>query len=132
MHGAHRYAAVAFICTEGLPLFSSAELFKALNDLRANPNVGQHILDVRGQGLMVAVEFASPSHSRFDPEAKKGTPPGLASKVTKRCLEKGLLLLTTSVYETVRFIPALNISAEDLAKGVSIFRESVEEVIQEA
>jgi 4-aminobutyrate aminotransferase len=36
------------------------------------------------------------------------------------------------VYETVRFIPALNISAEDLAKGVSIFRESVEEVIQEA
>ena len=132
MHGAHRYAVVAFICTEGFPLFSSAELFKALNDLRANPNVGQHILDVRGQGLMVAVEFTSPSHSRFDPAVKNSTPPGLASKVTKRCLEKGLLLLTTSVYETVRFIPALNVSAEDLAKGVSIFRESVEEVIQEA
>jgi 4-aminobutyrate aminotransferase len=132
MHGAHRYAVVKFVCTEGLPLFSSAELFKALEDLRDNPLVGQHILDVRGQGLMVAVEFASPSHSRFDPAVKKGTPPGLASKVTKRCLEKGLLLLTTSVYETVRFIPPLNISAEDLAKGLRIFKESVGEVIQEA
>ncbi|KAI0246431.1 acetylornithine aminotransferase [Lactifluus subvellereus] len=110
----------------------SAELFEALRELRANPAVGQHILDVRGQGLMVAVEFASPSHSTFDPSVKKGTPPNLATKVTKRCLEKGLLLLTTSVYETVRFIPALNISAEDLAKGISIFREAVEEVIQEA
>jgi 4-aminobutyrate aminotransferase len=36
------------------------------------------------------------------------------------------------VYETVRFIPALNISAEDLAKGIRILREAVDEVIQEA
>jgi 4-aminobutyrate aminotransferase len=113
-------------------LFSSAELFAALRELKANPTVGQHILDVRGQGLMVAIEFASPSHSMFDPAVKKDTPSNLAAKVSKRCLEKGLLLLTTSVYETIRFIPALNISAEDLAKGVRIFKEAVEEVIQEA
>jgi 4-aminobutyrate aminotransferase len=111
-------------------LRSSAELFKALRELRANPIIGPHILDVRGQGLMVAVEFASPSHSTFDPAVKKDAPPNLAAKVSKRCLEKGMLLLTTSVYETVRFIPALNISAEELAKGINIFKEAVQEVIR--
>ena len=56
----------------------------------------------------------------------------MSSRVSRRCLEKGLLLFTTSVYETVRFIPALNISPEDLVKGIKIFKEAVEEVIQEA
>jgi 4-aminobutyrate aminotransferase len=100
--------------------------------LKADPTVGPHILDVRGQGLMVAVEFGSPAHSQFDPAVQKKSPLKLSMKVSKRCLEKGLLLLTTSVYETVRFIPALNVSAEDLVKGIRIFKSAVEEVIQEA
>ncbi|KAH8993500.1 pyridoxal phosphate-dependent transferase [Lactarius akahatsu] len=110
----------------------SAELFEALWALKADPTVGPHILDVRGQGLMVAVEFASPAHSQFDPAVQKKTPPSMSMRVSKRCLEKGLLLLTTSIYETVRFIPALNISPEDLGKGIGIFKEAVEEVIHEA
>ena len=105
---------------------------KALKALKADPTVGQHVLDIRGQGLMIAVEFASPSHSTFDPAVKKGTPANLAMKLSKRCLEKGLLLLTTSVYETVRFIPPLNISREDLATGIDIFAESVKEIVKEA
>lgn len=113
-----------------LLMFRSVELFKELKALRADPTVGQHILDVRGQGLMVAVEFASPSHSAFDPAVRKDARANLASNISKRCLEKGMLLLTTSVYETVRFIPPLNISSEDLARGIRIFREAVEEVVQ--
>jgi 4-aminobutyrate aminotransferase len=112
-------------------IFRSVELFKRLNALKADTTVGQHILDVRGQGLMAAVELASPSHSTFDPVVKKGTPTNLATKLSKRCLEKGLLLLTASVYETVRFIPPLNISHEDLAKGIEIFSEAAEEVVKE-
>lgn len=80
---------------------------------------------------MVAVEFASPTHSSFDPAVKKDTTANLASKVSKRCLEKGMLLLTTSVYETIRFIPPLNISPKDLARGIDIFVEAVEEVVHE-
>jgi 4-aminobutyrate aminotransferase len=109
----------------------STELFRELKALEADSTVGQHILEVRGQGLMVAVEFASPSHSTFDPVIKKDTTANLAMKVSKRCLEKGMLLLTTSVYETVRFIPPLNISAKDLARGIAIFKEAVEEVVGE-
>lgn len=109
----------------------SAELFEALRALKTDPTVGPHILDVRGQGLMVAIEFASPAHSRFDPAVQNKTPPNLSTRVSKRCLEKGLLLLTTSIYETVRFIPALNISSEDLVKGIRIFKNALEEIIQE-
>lgn len=107
---------------------SSKELFDILDPLRSNPNV----LDVRGQGLMVAVEFASPSGTgAYDAFAKADAPARLASRVAKRCQEKGMLILTTSVYEVVRFIPPLNISAEDLKKGAQTFVESVEEVVRE-
>ncbi|EMD37843.1 hypothetical protein CERSUDRAFT_83595 [Gelatoporia subvermispora B] len=110
----------------------SAELFTALNALRANPKLAPCILDVRGQGLMVAVEFASPvGTSPQDQFVNTSVPEKLASRVAKRCLDKGLLILTTSVYETIRFIPPLNISEADLAKGCKIFEEAVEEVVRE-
>ena len=42
-----------------------------------------------------------------------------------------MLILTTSVYEVIRFIPTLNISKEDLEKGTKIYAEAVEEVVRE-
>ena len=81
---------------------------------------------------MIGVEFASPSPiSTHDPNTLVGAPKNLASRVTKRCMEKGMLILTTSIYEVVRFIPPLNISAEDMAIGIRIFTEAVEEVMKE-
>ncbi|GBE81149.1 Acetylornithine aminotransferase, mitochondrial [Sparassis crispa] len=110
----------------------SEELFFALNALRNNASLAPSILDVRGEGLMVAVEFASPTGSGpYDTFVNPAVPKKLASRVAKRCVEKGLLILTTSVYEVIRFIPPLNISKEDLAKGCNIFAEAVEEVVKE-
>ncbi|THH07795.1 hypothetical protein EW146_g9204 [Bondarzewia mesenterica] len=109
----------------------SKELFASLKALCEDPDVGQYILDVRGRGLMVAMEFASPSHSAFDPAVHATAPKSLASRVSKKCLQKGMLLLTTSVYETIRFIPPLNISQEDMEKGCKIFSEAVREAIAE-
>ena len=83
---------------------------------------GRHILDVRGQGLMVAVEFASPTSSPLDPAHAPRAPKNLASRVAKRCIEKGMYILTTSVYEVIRFIPPLNISQEDMTKGTHYAR----------
>jgi len=81
---------------------------------------------------MIGIEFASPqSVSIHDPNALAGAPKNLASRVAKRCLEKGMLILTTSVYEVVRFIPPLNISAEEMALGIEIFTQAVEEVVKE-
>jgi len=108
----------------------SEQLFSALNELKENPEIGQYILDIRGRGLMVALEFASPTPAN-DPFAVPSAPQNLASRVSKRCLEKGMLLLTTSVYQVVRFIPPLNVSEEDMVKGCKIFAEAVEEVVRE-
>lgn len=81
---------------------------------------------------MIGVEFASPSSiSVHDPNRLAGAPKNLASRVTKRCLEKGMLILTTSIYEVVRFIPPLNVSAEEMARGIEIFTQAVEEVVKE-
>ena len=81
---------------------------------------------------MIAVEFASPSPvSIHDPNTLAGAPKNLASRIAKRCLEKGMLILTTSVYEVIRFIPPLNISAQDMATGIETFTQAVEEVVKE-
>jgi 4-aminobutyrate aminotransferase len=80
---------------------------------------------------MVAVEFASPSGSSHDPVLKPSAPKSLASRIAKRCVDKGMLILTTSVYEVIRFIPPLNISQQDLRKGCGIFAEALEEVERE-
>ncbi|TFY62655.1 hypothetical protein EVJ58_g3726 [Rhodofomes roseus] len=110
----------------------SKELFASLNALRDDAKIAPCILDVRGQGLMVVVEFASPvGTGSHDPFVKPSAPKSLASRIAKRCQEKGMLILTTSAYEVIRFIPALNITQEDLAKGCQIFKEAVEEVVRE-
>jgi 4-aminobutyrate aminotransferase len=109
----------------------SKELLQSLNSLRDDPKLGKHILDVRGRGLMIAIEFASPSASRYDPLLQESSPKALASRITKRCVEKGLLILTTSLYEVIRFIPPLNVTQEDLERGLKIFKEAVEEVVRE-
>lgn len=80
---------------------------------------------------MAAVEFASPVGSKYDPSLVPGAPKGLASRVAKRCIEKGMYILTTSIYEVIRLIPPLNISKEDMEKGCKIFEEAVEEVVRE-
>ena len=80
---------------------------------------------------MVAMEFASPAYSVHDPVYNTTAPKTLASRVAKRCIDKGMLLLTTSIYEVIRFIPPLNISQADMKKGCDIFAEALDEVVRE-
>ncbi|KAA1474131.1 PLP-dependent transferase [Dentipellis sp. KUC8613] len=122
---------VAKSLANGSPLSAIISCKELMNKLKPG-SIGQdesllgpHILDVRGLRPMVGVTFASPSHSAYDVDATDdaGLPRGFAGRVAKRCLAKGMLILTTSVYdsETIRFIPPLNISHAVLAKGVAIF-----------
>jgi len=64
---------------------------------------------------MVGVEF-------------QGEYAGIASKVQAKCLEKGMMVLTTSIFETLRFIPPLNISQKEMKEGCDILTAAVEEV----
>ncbi|KAL8991985.1 MAG: hypothetical protein Q9169_007470 [Polycauliona sp. 2 TL-2023] len=91
-----------------------AELRGMLDALKADSWTGKIMYDVRGLGLMLALECMPGK--------------GYASKIQARCMEKGMLVLTTSIYDTLRFIPPLNISKEDMAEGCRIIKESIEEV----
>jgi len=111
----------------------SQQLFTTLKKLQASPKTSHLFHDIRGKGLMVGCEFASPDWpSLFAAKGKeKGTPKGIASRVQKKCLENDMLTLTTSVYETIRFIPMLNVTEEEMKIGCEIFEKAVEEVAQE-
>jgi 4-aminobutyrate aminotransferase len=91
-----------------------AELKGMLQDLAKSSQTAHMIHDVRGLGLMLALEF-KPGHA-------------YASKVQAKCMEKDMLVLTTSIYDTLRLIPPLNITKADMAKGIQIIKEAVEEV----
>ncbi|GAA5868471.1 hypothetical protein JCM3774_005390 [Rhodotorula dairenensis] len=107
----------------------SEELFGMLRELQADPKIGDTIAEVRGLGLMVGIEFKNPTDPYTPAQGK--VPAKMASRVQNKCLEKDMLTLTTSVYETMRFIPPLNISKEDMAKACQIIKEAITEVVHE-
>jgi 4-aminobutyrate aminotransferase len=72
----------------------------------------ESVLDVRGKGLMIGVEFASPD---------------LAEEVQFACFKRGLLVLECGK-QTVRLCPPLVATAEDVETAVRIFGEAVEAV----
>jgi 4-aminobutyrate aminotransferase len=93
------------------------ELKGILRAAQEDPKTRHMIFDVRGLGLMLALECVPGK--------------GYASKIQAKCMEKDMLLLTTSIYDTLRFIPPLNITKEDMAEGCRIIREAIEEVAAE-
>ncbi|KAI4189797.1 MAG: hypothetical protein L6R41_001222 [Letrouitia leprolyta] len=90
------------------------ELMDVLRAAEKDSKTAKIVYDVRGLGLMLALE-CKPGH-------------GYASKIQAKCMERDMLVLTTSIYDTIRFIPPLNITKEDMAKGCQIIQEAIEEV----
>jgi 4-aminobutyrate aminotransferase len=74
----------------------------------------QSVLEVRGKGLMVGVEFADPK---------------LAEEVQWACFTRGLLVLECGK-QTVRLCPPLVASSSDVETALRIFREAVDAVAQ--
>ncbi|NIN65229.1 MAG: aminotransferase class III-fold pyridoxal phosphate-dependent enzyme, partial [Anaerolineae bacterium] len=74
--------------------------------------------DVRGLGLMVACEFTA-----ADGQPDRDT----AKAIIGKCLENGLLLLTCGPYDnTVRWIPPLIATAEQIRDGLDIFEKALQ------
>ncbi|CAJ1411058.1 unnamed protein product [Effrenium voratum] len=94
-----------------------AQLREALELLRQqHPEV---IREVRGPGLMIGLEFTD----------KVGK--GFAQKVGKACLQRGLIMLPTGIFETLRIIPPLTVSAEECEMGAKILKEALEACLSE-
>lgn len=120
------YAGNAVSCAAGIAVAKAFQDEKILDNVnargkelrgmlqKAKADRGDMVYDVRGLGLMLACEFVGGK--------------GYAAKVQAKCMEKDMLILTTSIYDTLRFIPALNITQEDMAKGCRIIQEAIAEV----
>jgi len=71
------------------------------------------VIDVRGKGLMIGIEFADPK---------------LAEEVQWACFQRGLLVLECGK-QTVRLCPPLIASVSDIETGLRIFGEAVADVV---
>lgn len=70
--------------------------------------------DIRGLGLMVAVEFIHPEDKAPNPDA--------LNKVKAYCLAHGMVTLSCGVYGNgFRFATPLNVTREELDKGLAIY-----------
>lgn len=88
-----------------------------------HPLVGE----VRGVGLLGAVEFVadrSPAR-RFDPGLAVGT------RVTQKCLERGLITRALPDADTIAFSPPFVVSEEELDEMVGRARDAADEVAAE-
>jgi len=77
------------------------------------------IIDIRGRGLMVAVEF----------EDKDGKHT-LASNIVKQALNHKLLLMSAGSRETIRFLPPLNVTQKDMDFGIKLFTQTLNDVFK--
>ena len=91
------------------------QLLTGLRKLQEDfPQIG----DVRGLGLMIASEFLVDSDFAKSKE--------LAKAVVHAAEEMGLLLLTCGTYDNIiRWIPPLNVSADQVSEGLGIFGQAL-------
>jgi len=93
------------------------QLLKGLRMMSQKPKFKGVIGDIRGRGLMIAVEFSNPGFG--DGFA------GIAKDVSSGCLNRNMLLLNTGARETMRFAPPLVVTEAEVEESLSIFEESL-------
>ncbi len=90
-----------------------------LSGLRAIATDDDRIGDVRGPGLMVGVEFIRDRATR-EPDG------ATCDALLQACADGGLLVLNCGTYhQVVRFIPPLDVTADEIRDALRIFREAL-------
>ena len=89
-------------------------LIQGLREIQANhPVIGE----VRGMGLMIAVEFVD---ATGQPNA------GAVSKVIANCLKENVLLINCGTYDqAIRVIPPLVVNRQQATEFLAIFEQAV-------
>lgn len=90
-----------------------------MEGLHAMQRTDRRIGDIRGLGLMIGVEFRDSEHKPDKPTAKA---------VAHGCLDRGLMLLTCGPWDnTIRWMPPLMVSAEQVDQALAIFKAALAE-----
>lgn len=113
----------------------SQQIFSFLNNLKSSgTKAGNLIEDIRGKGLMVGLQFANPQLQRDSSNTastEAQAQPQIAPKVVQECIKRDMLLLSTSVFDVLRFIPPLTISEEEMTQACNIFKDALEAVAKD-
>ena len=94
--------------------------FKSLEKIKSK--YSHNISHVLGKGLIAAILFKDPSND--DPDGLT------ASKISEKCMQKGLLVVHTG-RESIKLGPPLTISDEAMLEGLEVLEESIEEVLKQ-
>ncbi len=114
-------ATLEVIEDEGLVANARARGEQLLDGLRRAASEHPRVGDVRGLGLMTALEFVAPSTD--DPQAPD---PALAKRVLGEALSRKLILLSAGSYgQVVRFIPPLVTTEAEVDQAVDIIADSL-------
>lgn len=89
-------------------------LKKGLNDLKDRYS---QIGDVRGMGMMLAIDFVK-DHKTREPDPKT------RDSFEKKAFENGLIVLPTGL-SAVRFIPPLNLTIEQADMGLEVIEKAI-------
>ncbi len=114
-------AAIATIglLEEGLMANAAARGEQLLAGLHEMQRSFECMGDVRGLGLMVAVELVKDRHT-------KERASDWRNQILQKAFHKGLLLLPCGE-NSIRFCPALSVSKDEIEVGLSIFEEAVKD-----
>ncbi|KAN0061430.1 hypothetical protein ACQY0O_006277 [Thecaphora frezii] len=108
----------------------SKQLVDFLSELRKTP-AGSLIEEVRGRGLMIGLQFKSSPPSSVSSNVPAASTVQISAKVVAECLKRDMLLLSTSVFDVLRFIPPLTITEDEMAQACNIFKEALEAVAEQ-
>jgi len=132
-YSAHPICAAAGVAN--LELIDTLNLVQNARDVGAAFNrmlksaLGDHELvgDVRGEGLMAALEFVKDRSKRtlFDPAQKVGI------RVSAACLERGLIARAMPQGDILGFAPPLCLSMDEASEIVRIAKDAVDAVAME-
>jgi 4-aminobutyrate aminotransferase len=125
-YGGNALACAAAVATirvlrdEGLVENAQARGVQLMSGLRHLQEQYPRMGDVRGLGLMVGVEFSDGQGLPDKPTTKA---------LQKACLEERLLLLTCGTWDnTIRFIPPLVATTEQINDGLARFERALARV----
>lgn len=132
-YGGNAVAAAAGVATldvierEGLVDNAAERGSQLVDGLRRTLGGVSEICDIRGTGLMVAVEFGDPRAPAGSAGALEAA--RLAGAVQQACIDEELLTLTCGpTGSVVRIIPALVVTPDEVATGVERFSRAVHRV----
>ena len=89
-------------------------LWKGLDEIKSRYT--DIIRDVRGPGCMIGLELHQDA-------------PITNKELSLACLDQNMLLLTASIFPSVRFIPPLTISKEEVDEGLDLFEKALKQCV---